>query len=90
MMGTQSGWGYAYYSAQFVIAYAPNSPVAGQAGASLSSPWYRCNVPLSSDHVGGAQILMGDGTVRFISNNINLDTLKYIAARNDNQVLGEF
>ncbi len=49
-----------------------------------------CNAPLLSAHTGGTQALLGDGTVRFISNNVDLSTLKYLANRADGNVVGEF
>lgn len=49
-----------------------------------------CNTPLTSAHTGGVQVLLGDGGVRFISDNINLVTLKNLADRNDGNVIGEF
>ena len=44
----------------------------------------------SSQHVGGAHFLMGDGAVRFISENISTYTYQYLAGINDGQVIGEF
>jgi len=45
----------------------------------------------SSTHVGGAHFLMADGAVRFISENIDNDTtLRFLAARSDGNVIGEF
>jgi prepilin-type N-terminal cleavage/methylation domain-containing protein len=49
-----------------------------------------CNTPVISAHTGGVQALMGDGTVRFISNNIDLTTYKNLAMIADGAVLGEF
>lgn len=46
--------------------------------------------PPRSRHTGGAQVGMGDGSVRFISDSINLQTWQWMGARNDGQPLGEF
>lgn len=48
------------------------------------------NIPISSQHVGGAHVLMGDGTVRFLSQNIDGVTLVRLAAKADGGVIGEF
>jgi hypothetical protein len=48
------------------------------------------NNPLMSYHTGGIQILLSDGAVRFLSENINLETLKQLATRDDGQVMGEY
>jgi hypothetical protein len=41
-------------------------------------------------HVGGAQLSLCDGSVRFVSENVNLPTFLAIFSRNDGQVVGEF
>lgn len=41
-------------------------------------------------HAGGVNALMGDGSVRFISENIDAITLKWLTAAGDGVVLGEF
>lgn len=43
-----------------------------------------------SYHVGGWHNVMGDGSVRFISQNINLVTLRNLMNRNDGELLQEF
>lgn len=48
------------------------------------------NNPIQAAHVGGAHVLLGDGGVRFISENINLTTWFNLAIRDDGNVLGEF
>jgi len=45
---------------------------------------------LSSAHPGGCQGALGDGSVRFITETINLDLLKHLGARNDGIPLGDF
>jgi prepilin-type N-terminal cleavage/methylation domain-containing protein len=44
----------------------------------------------SSFHVGGAQFLLADGSVRFISENINTETLSNLGSRGDGKIIGEF
>jgi prepilin-type N-terminal cleavage/methylation domain-containing protein len=43
-----------------------------------------------SFHVGGAQILLGDGSCRFMSQNIALSTVTNLVTRNDGNPVGEF
>lgn len=48
------------------------------------------NNGIFSGHEGGAHVLMGDGAVRFLSENMNLATVKRLATRDDGEVVGEF
>lgn len=48
------------------------------------------NGGMASYHVGGAHALMGDGSVRFLSNNIDFPTFNYIGGKSEGQVVGEF
>jgi len=48
------------------------------------------NTPLLSEHTGGVHVLLGDGAVRFISENINKATLGRLASKADGDVIGEF
>ena len=43
-----------------------------------------------SMHAGGSHVCLCDGSVRFISESIDLETLRNLFARDDGQVLGEF
>ncbi|QGQ23513.1 DUF1559 domain-containing protein [Gimesia benthica] len=45
---------------------------------------------LSSSHEGGCHFVLGDGSVRFVSENTDGNTLVYLAAINDKNVLGEW
>jgi prepilin-type N-terminal cleavage/methylation domain-containing protein len=80
---------------------APLNSLNSKTTTTGANPYYG----LSSVHVGGGQVLMGDGAVRFISENIasnqtafvsgtspNLPGMTYqnLAAINDGQVLGEY
>jgi prepilin-type N-terminal cleavage/methylation domain-containing protein len=73
------------------IRYSPNA-VKQIGGATLPGVCNNdgANNGIFSPHTGGVHAVMGDGTVRFLSENINLTTLKRIATRNDNQSVGEF
>jgi len=48
------------------------------------------NYPAQSVHTGGSHVLMGDGSVRLISDNINFATFQMLLTRDDGQVVGEF
>ncbi|WP_437231195.1 H-X9-DG-CTERM domain-containing protein [Planctomicrobium sp. SH661] len=41
-------------------------------------------------HTGGVHSLLGDGSVRFVSNNIHLDTWRGLSSMNGGEVLGEW
>ncbi|MCP4788031.1 MAG: DUF1559 domain-containing protein [Fuerstiella sp.] len=43
-----------------------------------------------SRHIGGAQFLLGDGSCRFISENVDFDTYNNLGAKDDGNVIGEF
>ncbi|MCA9012855.1 MAG: DUF1559 domain-containing protein, partial [Planctomycetaceae bacterium] len=43
-----------------------------------------------SFHAGGVQMVLGDGSVRFVSQNISLNTLSNLVCIDDGQPLGEF
>ena len=49
----------------------------------------RC-APPSSRHVGGVQVVMGDGSVQFITENIDHGVRYKLAVRNDGMPVGEF
>ena len=44
----------------------------------------------SSKHEGGAHFLLGDGAVRFLSENIHYNTFRYLGTIQDGNVIGEF
>jgi prepilin-type processing-associated H-X9-DG protein len=43
-----------------------------------------------SYHAGGVQVLLGDGSVRFVSDNISNATWRALGTKNGGEVLGEF
>ncbi|MEX1231191.1 MAG: DUF1559 domain-containing protein [Planctomycetaceae bacterium] len=69
-----------FYNAAMVIpGYLP-APMTGRLN----------DAALHSMHPGGIHVLMMDGAVRFISENIDMTTFKNLADKSDNKVLGEF
>ncbi|HVJ68963.1 MAG TPA: DUF1559 domain-containing protein [Caulifigura sp.] len=52
--------------------------------------FYTSQTPYTSDHTGGAQFTMADGSVRFLSQNMDLATLKSLATRSNGDIPGEF
>lgn len=48
------------------------------------------NTILNSFHVGGIHALMADGSVHFLSENIDFSLLSRLACKDDGQVIGEF
>lgn len=43
-----------------------------------------------SYHVGGAQFVLGDGSVRFVSENVDTQTYDWLHDKRDGQVIGDF
>ena len=91
-LGEDYGWQYAlrtvtvppnsawfYNSAMVVSGYTP-TPVTGRLN----------DAALHSMHGGGIHLLMMDGAVRFISDNIHMATFKNLSDKADNNTLGEF
>jgi len=75
------------------VTFPPNSPYAYPSGSWISGCTGTSkfnDIAMKSMHTGGINILLGDGSVRFISNGINMDTYKNLADRDDGNVLGDF
>ena len=75
------------FHAYKTVAYAPN--LYWWSGASVISTALN-QQSLKSEHTGGIQVLMGDGAVRFLSENIHLNTYFNLADIGDGQTVGEF
>ena len=60
-----------------IVIHPPNSPLGH-------------SDQMQSFHSGGANILMGDGSVRFIAATVNLGTWAALCSRNGGEVIGEY
>ena len=47
-------------------------------------------VNYSSRHVGGCHFILCDGSVHFLSENVNYNTFRWLGVRNDGETIGEF
>jgi prepilin-type processing-associated H-X9-DG protein len=47
-------------------------------------------VPMGSMHTGGANFALGDGSVRFIRESIDMATYRALASRNGGEVIGDY
>ena len=77
-----SSWGTGVQT----IRYSPN-PSTAPAGGDQT---YNANTPLTSAHEGGVHVLLADGAVRFLSENVDLSTQLALGMKNDGNVLGEW
>jgi prepilin-type processing-associated H-X9-DG protein len=50
----------------------------------------KATMPPSSRHPGGVNVLLGDGSVRFIRDSIDLPTWRGLGSRNGGEVLGDY
>ena len=84
--GAEVGGGTGYGGGGVItIRYSPNPQTKpAHTGAGYN------NGPFTSFHEGGVHGLLADGSVRFISENINLNTLLALGMINDGLVIGEF
>lgn len=78
-----------YLGGVTTIRHAPNAYFNTSAPISADSS-LDGNTVTNSFHTGGHHILLADGSVRFISENIDMNTFLKLSVRNDGQVLGEF
>lgn len=81
-------WFYAYYpqSCFFNTYVGPNNSKSFDCGVNSD----RANAAARSLHVGGVQATLCDGSVKFISENIDLATWRNLGNKDDGNVVGEF
>ncbi|WP_166830068.1 DUF1559 domain-containing protein [Thalassoroseus pseudoceratinae] len=70
------------------VRYPPNAYwLSGAPSPASSEHGFEVNTILNSFHPGGIQILLTDGSVRFIPESIDMDTLRRLSVRDDGQVI---
>ena len=67
-----------------------NVPGSGGLKKPLPAPSDTSTSGFSSFHTGGSQNVLGDGSVRFISENIDPKIFSFLGNREDMQVIGDF
>ncbi|HWL10123.1 MAG TPA: DUF1559 domain-containing protein [Planctomicrobium sp.] len=88
------GWSSSDYTGQFsrpgacaAAVLSINSHPSFGAGVETLNVYTRL---FGSYHTGGCHFSLADGGVRFVSENINLQTLRFLAQRSSGEVIGEF
>ena len=74
------------------VAFSINARSAQTGGNTVprSNTPYAGNTIINSYHPGGIHVLLSDGSVRFVSENIEFLTLRRLCIRDDCQVVGEY
>ena len=76
-----------YYVGLTTVRWAPNAP---RAVATSSDYSYMANTVLNSFHPGVVQVVLADGSVRALSDTVEMDTLRRLCSADDGLPLGEF
>jgi prepilin-type N-terminal cleavage/methylation domain-containing protein len=89
------GWSWVYaqgmQSWSFTTLLKPNDKsYLSQNMECAQSPWQQAAFAARSAHTGGVHILLTDGSVRFISDSINLATWQNLGNRADGNTIGDF
>ncbi|MCA9010793.1 MAG: DUF1559 domain-containing protein [Planctomycetaceae bacterium] len=86
-------WRWAEPDNAFGVSKGINNNSAPQGGPP-ACPWTSNNCgpfdELYSQHTGGAHVVLGDGSVRFLSENLDLGTYRSLITRSGGEVMGEF
>jgi prepilin-type N-terminal cleavage/methylation domain-containing protein/prepilin-type processing-associated H-X9-DG protein len=85
-----NGWPTAAYSGSLYNHVAPpnwRGQDCGMASAIADVPGEHAIIAPRSDHPGGVNVLLGDGSVRFVKDSTNLDTWRALGTRNGGEVI---
>ena len=86
---TMSSFGQINYRLPFNFANKPGS-ISSSATFDASLESKQRLSAFGSQHTGGAQVALVDGSVRFLSENIDMNTLRSLSTRGGGEVVGEF
>ncbi len=83
-------WWYWFNTCTATTAIPLNAPA--RPGRTLQQDWgnWPDNYSFKSRHVGGGHFAMCDGSVRFVSQNINLNLYRYLGSIQGNETVGQF
>jgi prepilin-type N-terminal cleavage/methylation domain len=76
-----------YASGVSALQFRINASGSNGPGANRTSG---ANTIWNSEHTGGIHLLMGDGAIRFVSDAVDMNTIRRVAAIADGEVNGEF
>lgn len=85
-----NGWPFGFYSATMYNHVAPpnwKSIDCGTRSAIADAPGEHAIISARSSHTGGVNASMGDGSVRFVSNNIDLTVWRALGTRDGGEVV---
>ena len=94
-MGIANAWAPSAYHTANITTLHPNWSL-GSKPDRASHPYVGgggegpANTPLQSAHTGGLQVVLADGSVRFLSSSIDMGTAFNLADRRDRNVIGAF
>ena len=84
------GWGYAWYISTLYNHVAPPNWLGydcGLGSSLMDAPREHAIVSARSFHPGGANVLMGDGSVKFVKNTVSIPTWWALGSRSGNEVI---
>lgn len=94
LIGEQANGAPGSYNCHTWIAFSAMDTARGINDSATTVPgggtWHFRDTGFSSYHTGGAHFVLGDGSVRFISENINQATLAGLTTRMGGEPIGEF
>jgi prepilin-type N-terminal cleavage/methylation domain-containing protein len=83
-------WGAGTTCLRYPINHGAGKQVVARSSIPGADRAWDFNTIVNSFHTGGIQVGLGDGSIRFISENIDFGTLQKLCSMNDGDTVGEF